>query len=107
MEEAENEIVETEGISYNEEDEEARIFAEKERQKEIQKWKQQMQENALIFLSDTDSIVKYRKRRNIDKIIKHRMDIIQNRNMGIYRILIFRYFLARMSLNPISKNSSK
>ena len=48
------------------------IQAEKERAKEIQKWKAQMQENALMFLSDTDSIVKYRKRRDIEKLIQHR-----------------------------------
>ena len=86
------EIVETSGQSFNEEDEEARIQAEKERAKEIVKWKAQMQENALMFLSDTDSIVKYRKRREIDNLLKDRMKII-NQSHGLCKCFFLFIFI--------------
>ena len=73
-----DETIESEGIMYDEADQEAREAAEKERAEKREAWKAQMQENALLFLSDTDSIV-YRKRREIDAIIKQRMIAIDAR----------------------------
>ena len=72
------EIIESVGTAYDEADQEAKEAAQAELLEQQKIWKAQMQENALLFLSDTDSIVK-RKRRDIDQIIRQRMMKIDDR----------------------------
>ena len=76
--EVSDETVESVGVAYDEADQEAREAEERELAKQREIWKQKMQENALLFLSDTDSIV-YRKRREINDVIKRRMEAIDAR----------------------------
>ena len=98
--EADDELVESLPESYSEEDLKAMEEAKKEREQQLKVWKEKMQQNAMMFLSDTGVIVKHRKRREVlDRFLKEHHQAMASRNgyIIIEFIMIESYFQFRFT----------
>ena len=80
------EYVESLPESYSEEDLKAMEEAKKQKEEQLKVWKEKMQQNAMMFLSDTGVIVRHRRKREIvdnfwrkhHKLVNSRIRLIIN-----------------------------
>ena len=90
------EYVESLPESYSEEDLKAMEEAKKQKEEQLKVWKEKMQQNAMMFLSDTGVIVRHRKRREVvdnfwrkhHKLMNSRIGLIINDIIMIFVTLI-------------------
>ena len=80
------EYVESLPESYSEEDLKAMEEAKKQKEEQLKVWKEKMQQNAMMFLTDTGVIVRHRRKREIvdnfwrkhHKLVNSRIGLIIN-----------------------------
>ena len=77
------EYVESLPESYSEEDLKAMEEAKKQKEEQLKVWKEKMQQNAMMFLSDTGVIVRHRKRREVVDNFWRKHHKLMNSRIGL------------------------
>ena len=91
------EYVESLPESYSEEDLKAMEEAKKQKEEQLKVWKEKMQQNAMMFLSDTGVIVRHRKRREVVDNFWRKHHKLMNSRIGLIINEIIMILLVRIS----------